>query len=796
MAIFPLSTISEENLISEIIDVLDRAEDTVADFMKIKRTIFQYTPPSLKPLQRGTISWKQLYPTNIDKTHITGRGWREKDAVRDILQNALDANDEAGIPYDFSKNIIRVKFHGIIADQGPGITEEAFVIGGTKNNECYRGGFGEGLKLALGTIINKEGEPVIILTKDGYVYVAEFFSYGGKVGKKITIPFQDEWLGIIIGKMRAKPKLPVPFGTAVILPDYAVELVDEIIPHGRTIFSTKMPPMVAKRTSDYTAVLFGDCKKEYRIIEENTTRVYVGGLLFHPSKNDAMFNFKQAAYSYDLWANPATGEIESSRENYTLSGSDKMAVKFYLLWEEFFRSRPAQAVEAFSKVIKRAMEETYVGFGPVYVIWKDRVGELNVSTDYDLSKETQEALSELMTRSIEAVLHKKRDKLALLSIKPNEVGRIGGFIYDTGRLPIIYDAKWPKPKIQDFTEALYEHYKKISGEKNALDKYDDTLAEWVINAFVNALAPGNVEVHTGSAIIDNNRRILGLASVENGKAIMRVAIEAEGNFRTKKDIIKTALHELAHVYFHLEGNIGITVPDVSDAFEEALGAVAYLGTTKGNKAYMIANCVPPKNAKCIKQYITGLINETNSLEAIEALKLSETQAVAINEWTKDYLQHTPLELLEVSNYPRVRRIELYLPTGMPPKRDDAFYGIEFLTYLKGLETRNRLFELSAKLALLSWLEFAPVPTAVKYVMFDEEGMGHIKAVYGVKRGGYFQIYDGKLEEYRDIGELKRKLGEEINRLPFKSASSTTPQPNKPNRPPLKPKKKTLLDFLR
>jgi len=782
MAIFPFSSISEENLIGEIIGVIDRAEDIIADFVDIKRTVFEYIPPTLKPLQRGTISWKQLYPTNIDKTHIIGRDWNQKDAVRDILQNALDANDEAGIPYDFSRNIFIRRFHGAILDQGPGITEEAFVIGGTKNNECYRGGFGEGLKLALGTIINKEAEPVIILTKDGRVYVADFFSYGGKVGRNITIPFQNEWLGIIIGKMRKKPKLPVPFGTTVILPSYTIELVNDIIPHGKTVFSTKMPPLVAKDAKTLEALLYGDCKKEYRILLEKNPKVYVGGLLFHTAKRDAMFNFKQTAYSYDLWANPATGEIESSRESYTLSGSDKMAVKFYLLWAEFFRKNPSQAVEAFSKVVQKAIEKTYIGYGPVYVIWKDRVGELNVSTDYTLSMETKKALSELITRSIEMVLHTKRERLALLSIKPNEVGKIGRFIYDTGRIPVIYDAKWPAPNIQDFTEALYEHCKKISSSTNTMEKYDDTLAGWVINAFVNALAPGNVEVHTGSAINDNGRVILGLASVDNNVATVRVAIEKDGKFLTKQTIIKTSLHELAHVYFHLESNTGTTVPDVSDAFEDALGTVAYLATAKGDRAYMVANCVPPKNAACIKKLIVGNVNETKAREAINALKLNDVQAAIISGWAFQEPHYTPLELLEACNSPRSRRMELYLPTGMPPKRDDAFYGIEFLTYMRGLETRNKLFELSAKMALLTWLEFSSCPVAVKYVVFDKEGTAHIRAVYGIKRGTYYEIYDGEYRMYKGTGEIKQKLGEEINKLPFKSVSAKKPR--------------NLLDFLR
>jgi len=589
MAIFPLRRVNNEDLLGELETAVGFAEDDLGVILgrllglSFVKTTFGILRP-FDVVTQGDVRWESLYDLNMDASHVRGRNWSEEDAVRDILQNALDANDEAGKPFELGKNVVPLGVRTLVIDNGPGMPVNTFAFGGTKVGPCLRGGFGEGLKLAVGTLILREREPVVFITRDGTVMVADFFTATGNIGRGIVIASNDRWLGVVIGKLR-KPVLRkmlrrMEFGTIAVLP-VSSQVVTKLIPGGKVIFSTKMPPTLQGN----------DCLKDYRIIAEEPTNIYVGGLLFHPSELDAMLLYKKSVYSYDLWANPYTGEIESSRNNYTLSGAEKMAVKLYRLWNEFFKREPERATKAFTEVVKRGLKTINTQHGPLFIINRDEgPGELSVSPTL-LSEEEKRLASELMTRAIERALGMPRGQLALLSISPNETNRVGEVIYRTGKLPLIYHANWPAPNIEDMTTALFQEAVKLKSEMGGLKEYDGTLAHEIMKVMAERIcAHANwartPEVHVGHCIAPGKTTVCGTSIVdrENRKAEITVAVlTLNGKPRTTECIIETLLHEMAHALPFLKHGIPETVSDVSADFERALGAMATLMTLHGKK---------------------------------------------------------------------------------------------------------------------------------------------------------------------------------------------------------------------
>jgi len=79
---------------------------------------------------------KILYPIDVNYC----KEWTIKDAIREILSNALDTDTPVRISHDGKA--------ARIADSGVGITKKDFIFGGSKKDESQIGQFGEGLKIA------------------------------------------------------------------------------------------------------------------------------------------------------------------------------------------------------------------------------------------------------------------------------------------------------------------------------------------------------------------------------------------------------------------------------------------------------------------------------------------------------------------------------------------------------------------------------------------------------------------------------------------------------------------------
>jgi len=103
------------------------------------------------------------YNTMIKVEAAVRRGWNEWDIVREFVQNAMDAAGTASVE--------RLDEGLRISDKGGGFDATAFLIGeSTKNPECDRGQFGDGMKMACATALHM-GYEVWIHTR-GYVFKA------------------------------------------------------------------------------------------------------------------------------------------------------------------------------------------------------------------------------------------------------------------------------------------------------------------------------------------------------------------------------------------------------------------------------------------------------------------------------------------------------------------------------------------------------------------------------------------------------------------------------------------------
>ncbi len=509
-----------------------------------------------------------IIDTNMDMNHVVGRGWDLEDALRDILQNAMDEDEDVGLLFQPED----VRWHDgvtMVVDYGRGITEKAFGIGGTKTDACHRGGFGEGLKLALGTLIQYGHGPVVLATKEK-VYIADRFPLVASLGS-IALTVNSEWLGIIV----AEPEYARPFeyGTAVLIPDPLKELNPEkILPNGETIFDIDLPPMIEE--VDFEYFLKGPCMKQYRIIEgELPSAFYIGGLFMTTTDRTSVFNGNASYYSYDIWGNPLTGDIEASRRNFYETW--RAVYKVYYLWAMFFKHEPEKAVESFAKIIRASMERS----GKIYIV-RQKVGELSMWTKpSDMPGEYQKLLKELTIRAVEKATGVDREDMVKVKLGATEISNIQNLLWlVTDKDVLVWDAEWPEPEIQDITSAIIEKAREqVQSISNA--RFDDSLLALSLENFVKSIIGDvPVKVHVG---IKTTEEFVGLAkntTLPDGTPAPEILVMV-GDVTDGKvflwswyDLLDTISHETAHVLPASYGG-GYTLKDMTQEFVLALSKV-------------------------------------------------------------------------------------------------------------------------------------------------------------------------------------------------------------------------------
>jgi hypothetical protein len=115
--------------------------------------------------------WDFVFSTGMTTDYPVRRGWNDFMAIREFLQNALDI-EERTFGYEGIEVGVWVDTLGLhISDRGPGITYEAFRLGGS-DKACYeRGFYGEGLKVAMAHLVQR-GCPVYVFNRRGQVFKA------------------------------------------------------------------------------------------------------------------------------------------------------------------------------------------------------------------------------------------------------------------------------------------------------------------------------------------------------------------------------------------------------------------------------------------------------------------------------------------------------------------------------------------------------------------------------------------------------------------------------------------------
>lgn len=249
--------------------------------------------------------WYYYTNLNITKSYPESRGWSEVDCLRDILQNALDEGNNIDMYADDE---------GVhVVDYGNGIPFRAFAFGGLKvNDPCYRGGFGEGLKIAVSTLT------MVLYYK---VYMITTNTNGVTTAYKIVSVFDPDYnednLYLIIGKTSRMVK---PHGTHVIISGMPGSVINKIrlVSDDNVLYEFYAPPVVE---SSYTSVKFDynyDCEVPYRVLNE-PNELYACGLYLTNTKRNGQIG-KNSVFGYDLWLTTEY-ELEPNRKAFKESNS-------------------------------------------------------------------------------------------------------------------------------------------------------------------------------------------------------------------------------------------------------------------------------------------------------------------------------------------------------------------------------------------------------------------------------------------------------------------------------------------
>jgi len=224
-----------------------------------------------------------VWTLSIEATYGQRRRWNEFLAVRELIQNSLDAEHEA-VGYDrIAVKIEKGRFGTWIKDRGKGIDYKAFVLGGEEKPCEMRGAYGEGLKIGLIWFTKLSGAPhhVYFSTRSGVVFTC----YYSELADALTVVF-------------GKSKHPVA-GTHVFIRRYF------------------MPEDMYEKIYYKAAKLNPVCKMSYGTrncpVDMPNTVLYPGGSLYvrdiYVNKIKEMIGAKPAWFSYNLW----WAELEPNR---------------------------------------------------------------------------------------------------------------------------------------------------------------------------------------------------------------------------------------------------------------------------------------------------------------------------------------------------------------------------------------------------------------------------------------------------------------------------------------------------
>ncbi len=186
----------------------------------------------------------------IEKNYC--KEWTVRDAIREIVQNALDTGTEVMFGESGIFQIVR--------DKGVGVKLSDFIIGRSskRDNKAVIGQFGEGLKIGC-LVLAREGRQIYILSH----------------GKKFTfsMQFDETWQDELLTIDVEDTGTTEDIGTTVYLQGSTDELAQ-----ARSLFLTLNPQSVLDKDG-----------KTYEIIEGNSGIVWVNGLAV--TQIDAVYGY-------------------------------------------------------------------------------------------------------------------------------------------------------------------------------------------------------------------------------------------------------------------------------------------------------------------------------------------------------------------------------------------------------------------------------------------------------------------------------------------------------------------------
>lgn len=157
--------LTRETMAAELISWIERVRLESPELHRIIIT----DPPHMKRIM-GIKRWDFVFSTGMTTEYPVRRGWNDFMGVRELIQNALDIEDRLFGYEGIAITVDVIEELGLmIADRGPGITYDAFKLGGSDKACHERGYFGEGLKVAM-AYFAYIGKPIYVFNKKGQVF--------------------------------------------------------------------------------------------------------------------------------------------------------------------------------------------------------------------------------------------------------------------------------------------------------------------------------------------------------------------------------------------------------------------------------------------------------------------------------------------------------------------------------------------------------------------------------------------------------------------------------------------------
>ena len=225
------------------------------------------------------IQWDFVFSTGMTTEYPKRRNWNHWMALREFIQNALDIEEKM---YGYENISIRVFADALgihVIDRGPGITLEAFRLGGSDKACHERGYFGEGLKVA-GAHFVASGVPVYVFNRKGQAF-------------KMCVSPGTDLVVVVLGRTSLPPE-----GTEVIL--VGARMAEGLLE--QTVFQEWLKKHPEAHVLCKVMMGISECptaKPNFVITSaENINLLWVRDIFVNQISN---ITSKEAIYGYNLW---------------------------------------------------------------------------------------------------------------------------------------------------------------------------------------------------------------------------------------------------------------------------------------------------------------------------------------------------------------------------------------------------------------------------------------------------------------------------------------------------------------